>query len=358
MAWSAGGGLNLDGSTLVASGSVIIRNNAVVRPGPDSAEQVEHVEQREGGGGISVMGQVNHGGVYLSGSVSLSHNSAPYGGGLGDNGLDPFFHVINLDSVEISNNVAYDGDGGGARFSGRTVHLSQVHFDNNSAAANGGGLSFETHTHLTMHACLCVENTATNGGAVAGAGFGGTAHVISSDMRRNTALNEGGCIFLRDSSSMTVNDTKLFECVANSHGGGASSRGNSYLGLTDGVVIDRCVSLQGAGGGVQMGGVSLDVFNAHSTPVVVTNNRALRGGGVSFMGSLLFRGSGRAMIHGNVALQDGGALYGFSSFARLQVYPEYKLLIEENEAGKNGGGLALARGGKCVQHKRVRENEG
>ena len=245
-------------------------------------------------------------------------------------------------------------DGGGARFGGRTVDLYKVVFRNNSAfSGKGGGVMSETKAHLTLRNCVFVDNKAAYGGALAGAGAGATVHVISSTFEgANRALNEGGCIYLGGSCAMTLNNTNIKECVSRSHGGGASTRDNSFLTVMGGVVIDRCESLEGNGGGVQMGGLRLDVLvpdqNAY---MVVQNNKARRGGGVSAMGIVNFGGPARTVVQGNSASENGGGVYGFSSFARLKIEPGHTLSIENNLAVNDGGGLFLSHGGKrreCV----------
>ena len=126
-----------------------------------------------------------------------------------------------------------------------------------------------------------------------------------------------GCIYLEGSAAMTLNDSKLTRCIARAHGGGASLRGESTMTLVDGVAIDHSEALQGMGGGVQMGGVGL-IVAPHRTPVVISKNRATRGGGISFMGFLHFRGGTNTLIQENMAQDSGGGLYGFSSSARLK----------------------------------------
>ena len=263
--------------------------------------------------------------AFLSNGVSISHNTVA---GLVDISSHTLScaNIVHLHSISISHNIAYIGDGGGARLYGRTVDLTDVLFRNNTAAGRGGGLMFDTLTRMTLRACSFLENTAVgDGGALAGAGDGAIVNVMSSNFERNRALSEGGCLYLGGSSEMTLNHTKVGECIAHSHGGGTSTRDDSSITLMDAVVIERCESLRGIGGGLQVGGLGLDVLVVRNTPVVVRNNRARRGGGISFMGDLNVRGASMTIISGNVATENGGGLYGFSNSARLRVDPDHSL---------------------------------
>ena len=126
---------------------------------------------------------------------------------------------------------------------------------------------------------------------------------------------------------------------------GASTRDASVLSLTDGTAITRCESVTGMGGGMLVGGESLTITAIHnSKPVVIQRNRAKKGGGVSFMGRVKLDGDGSTRILGNSATESGGGIYGFSSFARLDSDPDHRLIVEDNEARQDGGGIFLAKG--------------
>ena len=98
------------------------------------------------------------------------------------------------------------------------------------------------------------------------------------------------------------------------------------------------------GGGMLVGGESLTVTTGQDKSVVFQHNRARKGGGgVSFMGRVKLGGEGTTRVQGNHA-QNGGGFYGFSSFARLEAASEHALVIEDNVASHDGGGISLARG--------------
>jgi len=327
------------GAIVLASGAINIERNTVMGVG--------------GGAIKSYMGS-----TFLSNGVSISYNMMPSGAGFFNPREGLMETGINLfDNISISHNVAYLGDGGGGTFSG-TTSLSHVLFRNNTAAyGKGGALMADTLSRVTVRNCVFVDNTAADGGALAGAGSGASVTVMSSVFERNRALKKGGCVYLDGSCALTLcNHTKLAHCIAASDGGGASTHGESKLTIRDGVIIERCASLHGSGGGMQIGGASLDVHLG----VVVQNNRATRGGGVSFMAPVRFRGMAHTRISHNVASEHGGGLYGFSSFAQLTVAADHSLSIENNVANRDGGGLALGRGGMpcmtcaCVIHTRAR----
>mgnify|MGYP000388360608 CR=1 FL=1 len=78
----------------------------------------------------------------------------------------------------------------------------------------------------------------------------------------------------------------------------------------------------------QVAGADLTVASNVGTSLVVANNRAKLGGGIAFMGVMSLGGEGVSQVHGNLASENGGGLFGFSSYARLNVASEHMLSIQ------------------------------
>lgn len=230
-----------------------------------------------------------------------------------------------MENVSVTENFAFSKNGGGARFFGRSILLSRSLFRDNTAARDGGGTIFESGTNATIRDCSFIGNTAgSNGGALVGAGSLSTISVSTTKLLRNTAFKEGGCVYMYGTALVSLSSTILSGCVALSNGGGVSSRGDSTLILTSKTSIQRSESLQDMGGGVLAAGGSLTINGA----VVLAKNRARRGGGICYMSRVAFHGATTTLVHENIVSENGGGLYGFSSFARLDVDANHMLSIE------------------------------
>ena len=333
---------------LQADGNIVIENNAV-RPGGTS--------ESAGGGGAYVDADSS---CYFSNGVVISNNQAEYGGGFGVPNFGGSALQWNImENVKFTNNIAFK-NAGGALFSVPTT-LTGVVFQENTAQQSGGG-AVVASTTATIESCSFYDNKALteNGGALLGNGQA-VIEVVSSTIERNTALSEGGGIIVSDSSALTLTNTKVTQCSSRFHGGGVCTRGNSVLILRDDVSIRGCESLLGMvclslslslslahthahthththmytfmsvcvqGGGLLAGGLRVTVTVAHSKRLVIEDNRAARGGGMTFMTSVTFEGAGTTVLEENWAKEQAGGLYGFSSYARMSISPDHSVVIQ------------------------------
>jgi len=72
-----------------------------------------------------------------------------------------------MEDVEITDNIAFDGFGGGLQVTKGNVTMSRVLFRNNTAKMSGGAISFESDSVVTITSCSLIDNTAgSNGGAL------------------------------------------------------------------------------------------------------------------------------------------------------------------------------------------------
>jgi len=330
IAQDRGGGCYVDnpGSVLFATGVIFDNNHAL-----------------EGGGGALMNEEGGSIFIYRS---TLSNNSAHRGGGLFDDGNIPEFGSLVVEDSVFVNNVAHGEEGGGARFFGRPTRVTRVDFSNNTAAfGSGGGAVVGSGTLANFHDCTFVGNVALKGGALSGNGEGAVVQVVSTTFRRNFAFLEGGGILVTGAVALTVNNSKIVNGMTDGDGGGMSTRGQTVVTLVGNVVISDCES-KGMGGGVLAAGADLIVASTVDTSLVVANNRAKMGGGIAFMGGMSLGGEGVSQVHGNLASGNGGGLYGFSTFARLNAASEHMLSIQDNVANGDGGGIGLDQGAQFL----------
>ena len=198
----------------------------------------------------------------------------------------------------FENNVA-TGDGGGALWiEGGMVSAAYTSFGDNSAPGGTGGAvhvaggSFSTGSEL-----LFTLNSATDGGAVAVSG--GSAEFGFAKFRENTAVQRGGALFV----SGDAEQPPYVFLQATRFGANAARNG---------------------------GAVWSDGRLESQLPAIATNR----------VGEDPY---GRSVFEGNTALENGGAIYLADPAATLA-----GLLLRENLAGDNGGGLYVA-GGSSVR---------
>ena len=192
--------------------------------------------------------------------------------------------AIVMEDVEITDNYAHrsreeetlGGYGGGARFTIANVQLSGVLFRNNTAEVVGGGMSVSSETQLNMTSCAFINNRAqSKGGGLSTEGQDVEIQITSTPFQKNIALqDEGGCLFLSGKSSASLTDVELKGCIAGTHGGGASLRGESELMMKTGVAIRFCEAIKGMGGGVLAAGQTVMISSDLMSPAIVEKNRA------------------------------------------------------------------------------------
>jgi cysteine-rich repeat protein/predicted outer membrane repeat protein len=325
--------------TLIVSGRVTIEDNHGLGILPGTGE----IQKNAGGGGI--WWASGWGVALLSSGVILRGNSCINGGAFFCEGLGS--DSVLLDDVSFTDNFARF-DGAGAFLSDSDASIRNVLFRNNTALANGGGLSFQGGMDASVSSCSFVANKALNGGGLAAAASSSIIHVHLATFDSNHALYEGGAMYATGSASLTINETTVTECTAQS-GGGIATRGESVLTLKENVAIRRCEAPTGLGGGILVAGASLTITVAsRNQPVVVESNSARRGGGVAYMAIVTLEGESTTFVQKNRAADKGGGVYGFSSYAKLYVAAHHSVMIQENEADTDGGGIALGQGAQVT----------
>ena len=251
-----------------------------------------------------------------------------------------------MEDVEITDNVAFSdqirgGAGGGARIVKGNVKMSRVVFRNNSAII-GGAVVFQSDCRVNITSCSFIDNTAQlNGGAFSADGQSANIFVTSTLLESNNAFEgEGGGMYLAGTSEVTMTKVNVRACFAGSNGGGASVRGESSLILENDVNIRECKATRGKGGGLLAAGDKVIVKG----DISVEKNMARFGGGVCSMSRISLEGHFTSLLQDNVASKDGGGIFSFSSYAELIVGSAHRLVIRNNNAENDGGGICLKQG--------------
>lgn len=399
-------GFREGGSTpvsLVISGNAQITSNSAVHGGGIYFYGANSGDRFELSGQASVSGNTatgNGGGLsinYVAGGAdvtirsALENNQAGTGGGmylLTDSG-----GRVALSDARISGNSAdlgASGSGGGVWINNMSADfletaLSDVTIENNSAAAQGGGVYLipgPGRFVLNVRSSSVTANTAeaNGGGLIVGSAGGGDIRMADSRINQNRSGGFGGGFYFSNTgqadSTIVLFHTEVNDNQAEEEGGGlrfTSSSGTLETVLTDCPVTGNRAG--GSGGGIWNGG-SEDTLILNGSTVVTENETMLgHGGGIYFnsdrgtcnlqdqvkvtynraegsMGLAGNRGGGICLIPGTVTIRDQVEI-AYNRAARggggLSLSEESKLImtggsIHGNETPGNGGGIYLTSG--------------
>jgi predicted outer membrane repeat protein len=221
--------------------------------------------------------------------------------------------------------------GGGIRDQGnQSLTLDNVVVTNNSATADGGGISMEnletTPWTLTINNSTVCNNQAGDAGGGVETDGSGKVVITDSVISNNTCVNQGAGIWLdaigNDSAILTITNSLVSGNTAiNGPTGGIGNAGNNTFVAADGTVTSGAVTIIGStvannfsgnGGGMGVGGGGFGDENGLGTLVVL--NSTFVGNSTTGVGGGIFEGGPSTTINdstitGNTAGIVGGGLY-------------------------------------------------
>lgn len=323
-----GGGVYLDGGVLTMEDTSRVRSNTAAT----------------NGGGVYAL---NGGDILMEDSASIgwsfstAGNSAVDGGGVYLTGVGATL-TMNDDTSVRYNTASSDGGGiyvtGGASLSSDSAAVT-----NNSAAERGGGIMVDSSATVAM------QNGAT----------------VNSNQATGATGVGGGLYVLGDSATVTVDASQVNSNVAGHSYGGIRVYGASSLNLSNGATLNSNQAQIGPGGGLSLYQGAVTINSA----VIQSNTAAGSGGGiymdsgamtitnpdirynqaVSGPGGGIYRSGGTLSVwattqSGYVAVNtsptNGGGIYDASGAPLvLRALGGYRLNINSNQAGMNGGGI-------------------
>jgi hypothetical protein len=191
----AGGGVYVNGSTVVVSSTMIYTNTAT-----------------HGGGIFNDGGTVTiDAATVVSNTCSIANGSG--GGILSDDG------TVNIQHSTVSGNTARYG--GGILSNDGTVNVQHSTVSSNTAAYSGGGIHSSYGTVNIQHSTVSGN---TGAGTYVGAGgiylSGSTANIGNSTLSGNSATADCGGIEVKGSSTLNLSNSTLSGNSAGSDGGG------------------------------------------------------------------------------------------------------------------------------------------
>ena len=144
--------------------------------------------------------------IAVDSSLFLSNVASQDGGAIkvGDSNL-------TLCDCRLENNTATYG--GGVAVHDSNLTMTNVHFINNEAHYHGGAVHADD-SNVIMEAALLMNNSAINGGALSLDNEDRAVVTTSLTFHSNFARDRGGAIAVRWRSTITINDSNIYNNIA------------------------------------------------------------------------------------------------------------------------------------------------
>ena len=320
------------------------------------------------------------GGIYISDSdvslirTNISRNHAQWGGGISaeNSHLVLRFTTLIDDSASISgggvylNNVnlnarRFNGfnnvatlDGGGLFATGGSDVVIRRLILNGNRAYLGGAFSFNDSSTIDLNNGNINLNNAENGGGIWASAVTGTIGAVR--FQNNTAENLGGAMHLSSNSDLEATDMVVINNSAN-RGGGISIL-NSVGDFVGGEINNNYAW---RGGGIFSNGSDLDFFSITLTQ----NNSEDIGGGLLSISTNLVMDSTNVTFNSSDSSSGGGIMcINNDSTATYEVVITNSL-ISRNNANNSGSGLYFRTAGDdssgmdiLIENTRIIRNDG
>ena len=382
-----GGGINVLDSTVITlplSYCSFLANNAVFGGAIGCATSIAN----HGGANVDLMGKatfrsntaVSGGALYVQGLQGISvkfsahqgplfeNNSASNGGAI----AATFFVSIELIGATFRSNFVnmtggavvilsdsnfslfngrFEGNRAGSSGGAVTSYASQVSFNvttfvNNSAQNPGGAVAIFTTSQLLLRSCRLANNSIDpfsgdasycNNLCGGGAIFAGDSSSVTSSesvFESNTAWpGDGGAIFARDQVQLRSMGGTMKANRAQGFGGAVSVSDTAISFLGNGLQFERNTAGKG-GGAIFFGGGPAQL----GTIVVDYNSADQVGGGVLMYSTVNIISDVKVR---NNAATNGGGIFASGWLARLTVGVGSTLVLQNNSASSEGGGIYL-----------------
>ena len=291
------------------------------------------------GGGIQFAKGAPGDNSYLTlDNVEIYGNQSIWGGGLW---AGPNAGIAGTD-VSIHDNSA-TGKGGGLRFYGSRIRLSDSNVYNNSAPL-GGGIYASKEENIMPQIDLPLSSDIHDNEALTDDGFGGGLYLEEgsvfltdcSDIYSNDGIKGGGAYLITATLTIDGDCSEIEYNTASGDGGGIYAQGSTIA------MHDRADLYSNTADG-NGGGAYLDNSSLYSDMSAIRYNDAGGKGGGAYVinnalldidpGSYTCTGTVCNQLYGNTADSDGGGAYLYNSNAHLD-----NTTVQGN-SGRLGGGL-------------------
>ena len=246
---------------------------------------------------------------------------------------------FTLNDVSISG--CYTSYGGALYATNQSdLVISGSHFENNSAALKGGAVYAVNNGAVTISDTEFIDNTVFqgNGGGIFSKESGQKFTLTGSTVTGNSATRGGG-ISVATTALVSIADSTISSNTSTSDGAGLYSYVAPSANQRAAVSIERStfdgntLTGSGEGGGMKVGGRSLEVTNS----TISDNSSGNIGGGIS-VSEAAAATINNTTITGNSAAGNGGGLYANGVDVTIN-----QGTISANSAGDKAGGVWLYR---------------
>ncbi len=277
--------------------------------------------------------------IFINNSAAPTNNTPPSGAAIQMNGSAATIEA----SVFTSNTITgTSGSGGAIDVKSGSVSIANSTFTGNSSF-NGGALSIDNGTRVTVTQTSFVSNTAGYGGAIIS---NGELQVDFSTFRQNQAtVGDGGAIWVLNSDT-DVTYSSFSNNSATTTGGSISCYGNTLSVIHSTINNNQA----GTGGDLKQGGGIFSTCNLNLNNSTLSGNSAASGGG----GGLYQTGQAAATVF-FVTIANNSAGFGagvYNDNAGGSTLTLQTTLLVNNKTGNCDGvvasnGYNLADDGNC-----------
>ena len=233
------------------------------------------------GGGVNIdsaNGGVSAGTVTFTNCTISDNQANGFGGGIN---LYADVHDVIISGCTIQNNVASGGggEGGGINIrhtNGGTVTIDDTLIDGNTGELFGGGIDFQAPgNQITYISDTTISNNIStgDGGGIAVTSAGAAIQMTGGAITGNSAMNNGGGIFVSDAFIAALSRIIITGNQANSDSAGGGDGGAAFVSNTGTLSVNfsRITGNIANAGGVGTTGTT-GISNITATTVDATNN--------------------------------------------------------------------------------------
>ncbi len=312
-----------------------------------SAAKVLNNQATNGGGAYIALGTLTVNGA----NVQVNNNEATSGDGGGIYALG----TVTATDAAISANNATNGNGGGIYAAGNVTIESGTTVTKNTAKTNGGGIYVNNGTFSMTAGTIggydtdnqeSLGNKATtgNGGGVYVTGASAKVDIGSSDNTAEISYNlaesgDGGGVYVDQTGTdgTTLKNAAKVDHNKAINGGGVFVKNGKITVQTNSTLTSNTAT--GNGGGIYANGGTVNVSATTTTTEILKQNSAVNGGGIYANGGTVNFSNG--VIKDNTASHQGGGIY-IPASGKLTMKGTAKLTGNHVPAGNLGGGVYLA----------------
>jgi hypothetical protein len=296
---------------------------------------------------------IQHGVASNSNTGTDANGSSFFGGGIYSPQVD-----LTLTNTVVADNLSFDNGGGiwtdsgsvainGGAIIGNTadnqgaglftltgtVTVTNATFADNTASSDGGAIIIDNATsggNLTIVGSTFVRNTANGeGGAIQDFSTANTVSITGTTITDNTAENSGGGVFIM-AATLTIDRSTISNNTADGSGGGIEDEfnPNQVLKITNSAIDGN--TAEGRGGGIESNAATA-TFLSDS----FSNNTAVSGGGVTYVGTHLVLSASH--VDGNRVPNNEAGLFMNSQVNGSSCTID-RSTLNNNRTGTNDGG--------------------